>query len=327
MVKYIRVALGTGVLLGFCKAKLQVAPTTAHLLTYFEGKCLANCKFCPQARESFSDQKMLSRVEWPKLELEGVIESLRTSDHGFKRICVQSVNYAGVVEDLLETVSRIKGRCDLPISVACHPLPSQDIKRLADAGAERIGIALDAATPELFEAIKGKGANSFYSWRTHLHALQEVKKIVDKATTHLVAGLGESEEEMVSTIQVLHDQGITVGLFAFTPIKGTPLAKNSSPDVSAYRRVQLAHYLIANGFGRAEKMKFENGRVISFGVDGNTLELVVNSGAPFMTSGCPGCNRPFYNESPLGPIYNYPRKPTEGEIESIKDELGLAGRY
>jgi len=327
MVKYIRVALGTGVLLGFCKAKLEVAPTTAHLLTYFEGKCLANCKFCPQARESFSDQKMLSRVEWPKLELEGVIESLRTRDHGFKRICVQTVNYAGIVEDLLEIVSRIKWACDLPISLACHPLSSQDIKRLADAGAERIGVALDAATPELFEAIKGKGANSFYSWRIHLRALEEVKKIVGKATTHLVAGLGESEEEMIRTIQFLQDREITVGLFAFTPIKGTPLAKNSSPDISAYRRIQLARYLIAKGFSRAEKMKFENGRVISFGVDENTLELAVSSGAPFMTSGCPGCNRPFYNESPRGPIYNFPRKPTEDEMKSIKGELGLEVRY
>ena len=51
MVKYIRVAIGTGVLFGFCKAKLEVAPTTAHLVTYFEGKCLANCKFWPQALE------------------------------------------------------------------------------------------------------------------------------------------------------------------------------------------------------------------------------------------------------------------------------------
>ena len=62
MVKYIRVALGTGVLLGFCKAKLQVAPTTAHLLTYFEGKCLANCKFAPGEGKFFGPKDAEGRV-------------------------------------------------------------------------------------------------------------------------------------------------------------------------------------------------------------------------------------------------------------------------
>jgi biotin synthase-related radical SAM superfamily protein len=36
------------------------------------------------------------------------------------------------------------------------------------------------------------------------------------------------------------------------------------------------------------------------------LARVVESGEPFKTSGCPDCNRPFYNESPGETIYNYP---------------------
>ena len=33
----------------------------------------------------------------------------------------------------------------------------------------------------------------------------------------------------------------------------------------------------------------------------------------FETSGCPGCNRPYYNERPGGMLYNYPRPLTAAE--------------
>jgi len=105
LVEYIRVALGTAAVIGFNKVKIDVAPTTAHLLVYSESKCLANCMFCPQARESTADGEMLSRVEWPKFSLDDVIEALRRSTNTFKRICLQSVNYPGVADDLIEIVS------------------------------------------------------------------------------------------------------------------------------------------------------------------------------------------------------------------------------
>ena len=185
---------------------------------------------------------------------------------------------------------------------------------------------MDAATPELFEKIKGKGAKSPYRWETHLKALEEAKKLIGRATTHLVVGLGESEEEMIRTIQMLYDRGITVGLFAFTTVKGTQLEKWTRPKVSSYRQIQMACHLIAKRHRQSRCMKFQGGRLDDFGVNGDTLVLAADSGIPFMTSGCPNCNRPFYNESPLGPIYNFPRKPTKEEIESIKKELGLAGK-
>jgi biotin synthase len=54
-----------------------------------------------------------------------------------------------------------------------------------------------------------------------------------------------------------------------------------------------------------------------YGVD---LEPVLGDGVAFMTTGCPGCNRPFYNERPSGPFYNYPRPLTE---EEIRKELAI----
>jgi biotin synthase len=263
---------------------------------------------------------MLSRVIWPRFELEKVLGVLEKNSNEFERVCIQAVNYPNVVDDLCELVAHVKSACSLPVSVSSQPLEVDDIRKLADAGAERVSVPLDAATPDLFRRIKGGG----YTWEGHLKALEHARAIFgDRVSTHLIAGLGESEEEMVERIQFLHDRGITVGLFAFTPIAGTPLFSHPRPDIVSYRRIQLARYLIANGLSRAERMRFEGGQVADFGVEWGVLNRTVKSGEPFCTSGCPGCNRPFYNESPRGPIYNYPRKPTPKEITIIQANLPM----
>lgn len=321
MVEHVRVAFGTGILLGLWRGQLAVTPTTAHLLTYYEGRCNANCKFCPQAREATADLKMLSRIIWPRWELKKVLAGLKKNSNEFERICIQAVNYPNVINDLCRLVACVRSACGLPISVSCQPLTKQDIERLAEAGAERVSIALDAATPELFKRIKGGG----YTWRKHLEALEHARTIFgNRVSTHLIVGLGESEWNIVERIQLLHDRGITVALFAFTPIAGTPLSGHPQPDVASYRRIQLARFLIINNLSRIERMRFESEQIVDFGIEQDVLREKVRSGEPFRTSGCPGCNRPFYNESPRGPIYNYPKKPSSKDFVIIRDQLGIA---
>ncbi len=323
LVKHVRVALGTGIVLGLWRGQLATPPTTAHLLTYHESRCDANCQFCPQAHGSTADMKMLSRVVWPCCDFERVLSAFEEKNGEFVRICIQTVNYKKVMGDLCELTTQIKDKCEAPVSVSCQPLVAEDIKRLAEVGVDRVGIALDAATPELFDRLKGKSVGSSYTWEGHIRALGDARKTFhDKVSTHLIVGLGESEEEMAQTIQLLHDRGITIALFAFTPIAGTPMANKPQPDMANYRRIQLARYLIVKGVSEAKRMKFEGGKIVDFGASREELCTAVNSGEPFRTSGCPGCNRPFYNESPRGPIYNYPRKPTRKEIATFQNQLG-----
>jgi biotin synthase len=324
LVEHVRVAFGTGIVLGLWRGQLAVPPTTAHLLTYYEGRCNANCQFCPQARGSTADLKMLSRVVWPRCDFERVLSAFEEKNDEFVRICVQTVNYKGVIDDVCELVAQIKNRCDTPISVSCQPLEIEDIEKLREVGAERVSIALDAATPELFDRLKGESVGSRYTLEGHIKALDDARAIFDdKISTHLIVGLGESEQDMVQTIQFLHDRDITIGLFTFTPIAGTPLADRPQPDVSSYRRIQLARFLITTDLSRDEQMRFESGRIVDFGVRQDVLRKTIESCEPFRTSGCPGCNRPFYNESPRGPIYNYPKKLTQKEKTEIKTQLGF----
>lgn len=326
-VEMIRVSSGSAIVLGLIEGFLNAKPTTAYFLTYLEGKCTANCGFCSQAKSSKSRADMLSRVAWPVFSTKEVIPKLVTAAQrgGIKRVCIQALNYPTVLEDLSALVEEIKRHgTKVPISVSCQPLNKEEMKKLAEAGVERIGISLDAATKDVFDRVKGWSAGGPYEWDRQRDALLEAVEVFGKGkvSTHLIVGLGETEKEMIETIQWCVDNSIYPALFAFTPIPGTALEHNRSPTVSHYRRIQLARYLIVAGKTRSEKMNFnEKGGIVDFGVSKELLESTILSGTPFLTSGCPHCNRPYYNEKPSGPLYNFPIQPTSREIKEIEQQL------
>ncbi|MEM1726219.1 MAG: radical SAM protein [Candidatus Bathyarchaeia archaeon] len=325
----VRVSIGTAIFLGLIRGKIDAPPTTAYLMTYKNGKCLANCKFCPQARESHGRADMLSRVMWPSFSTVDVIKSIkRAFENGkIKRVCIQAINYPEIFSDIKKLVEIVLEEVKIPISVSCQPLSSEDIETLAEAGIDRVGIPLDAATAEIFDKVKGAKAGGPYDINRQLNMLKKAVEIFgrNRVSTHLIVGLGETERDMVNMLQKCVNMGVLPALFAFTPVKGTAMEKVSPPLISTYRRIQLARYIIVNNVGRFEDMKFDGeGRIIEFGVDPQTLREIINSGKPFQTSGCPACNRPYYNERPSGPIYNYPRPLTGEEILKIFGELGMS---
>lgn len=312
------------------KGKLDAAPTTAYLMTHRQSKCLANCGFCPQARRSRGRADMLSRVSWPVFSTVDVLDGLQKAvkDGKIKRVCVQALNYPDVFTHLIAIVSAIRKRVNVPISVSCQPLKGENLRRLAEAGVNRIGIPLDAVTEELFDRVKGASAGGPYDWRRQFEVLKEAVDVFGKGnvSTHLIVGLGETEREMVRTIQRCVDMGVLPALFAFTPISGTALGNESQPSVESYRRIQIARYLIVHDIARYKGMQFnEEGDVSGFGVDKQTLSQIARRGEAFRTSGCPNCNRPYYNEKPSGPMYNYPEDLTAEEIAAIQRQLGTGG--
>ena len=325
----IRVSTGTAIVLGLLHAKLDAEPTTAYLMTYKKGKCAANCAFCPQARGSRSSAELLSRVSWPTFSTPNVLKALSNgfTQEKIRRVCIQALNYPEVFAHLEALVKGIKKEAAVPVSVSSQPLNRANIELLAKAGVDRLGVALDAATEALFNEVKGKAAGGFYSWDNQFGMLTAALAVFGKGnvSTHVIVGLGETEKEAAQIIQRCVDMGVLPALFAFTPIRGTALEKKSPPALESYRRVQLARYLIVEGLAQPDGMRFDDeGKIASFGLAKEALKDVVKSGEPFCTSGCPDCNRPFYNERSGGPFYNFPRKLSQEEIEKIGKQLGLS---
>jgi len=318
----VRASIGSAILLGLVKGRLDAKPTTLYLLTYHEGKCRGNCAFCSQARESSSKEDLLSRVTWPVFPTENVIGSIAKTyaTNGLRRICIQAMNYPDAFADVLALVGSLRDATDLPISTSCQPLDKEQMEQLHTAGVDRIGIPLDAANESLFQTVKGSIVGGPYLWSEHLRSLEEAVSVFGRGqvSTHLIVGLGEKDNELLGMIQKMVDTGVYPSLFAFTPIPGSKFEKVSRPSLERYRRVQLAQNLLTRGVGRVDEMTFDSsGNLVSFGKDEEYLLKIIKTGRPFMTSGCPGCNRPYYNERPGGEIYNYPAHVGTRDAEEI----------
>lgn len=318
----IRVSTGSAAVLGLLSARLDDAPTTAYLLA--GGRCVASCAFCPQARTSASPDDLLSRVSWPEFELERVLEALAVRrPSGLRRVCVQVTRTSGARNMLrrlipaLDAVRRDGGQ-RFQISISHHPSTVAEVEEVLALGADRIGIALDAACSDVHARTKSG------SWEGTISLLEEAARLFPgRIGTHLIVGLGETEEDLVRVMRRLADSGIAIGLFAFTPVRGTAMEHVPQPPIDAYRRVQLARHIIVNRLGKPGGITFSDGRIAGFGMDRARLLEIARTGTPFETSGCPGCNRPYYNERPGGTMYNYPRPLTRTEVERAISEARL----
>ncbi len=319
----IRVSLGTAAVLGLLNLRCDVLPTTAYLLT--TGGCTSRCAFCAQAITSKASESLLSRVSWPEFPIGSVLEGLSRGNPVLRRVCIQVTSTPDARSSTIRLVNEIlKVRetygSDYRISLSYHPSSISDVGSILSQGVDRIGIALDAASKRIYDKVKMGGA----SWDSTMRLLEEsAQNFRGKISTHLIVGLGETEEELAKIMQQLQDLGITIGLFAFTPIRGTPMEQVSQPRVDTYRRAQIARYLITAGHVRSSDFTFVNGRISGFGLASEELKRLINTGIPFETSGCPDCNRPYYNERPGGVLFNYPRPLYEAEIGKCLLEAGL----
>lgn len=304
MPEMVRVSYGTAIAMGLIRAKLLARPTTAYLMTYWTGHCRNNCAFCAQARESRADIERLSRVTWPAFEVERVVEALPKG--GFSRICLQTIDYPGMVGDVLELLAYLEP-LKLPVSVSITPVSRETLEAFRSLGVDYIGVGLDAASERVYGAVK----DSLYSWEDMWKFTEEVLDVFGprKALVHLIVGLGETDRELVETMSRAYSMGAEISLFAFTPIKGTKMENRAPPSLSRYRRIQVARYLLEKGILSEEDFEFDDhGNLHGFGMDMEELADVLPP-TVFMTHGCPGCNRPYYNERPRKEPYNFPKIP------------------
>ncbi len=309
------VSEGTAGVLGLIRRRLRWPPTTAYLMVGTD--CFRNCAFCGQSRRSSGASDRLSRVHWPQFSLEDVRKPLQEKvlEGALIRACLQVV---GGHEDLALEVALALNKDDIPTNVSFHIGAASRVPEFLEAGVDKVSLPLDAASEKVFSRIKGG------SFRGALSELMELgRRYPDRVATHLMAGLGESERHLVQTALDLHGARVGLGLFAFTPLPGTPLAGHSQPDPASYRRLQAALFLIRRDLVPERALfSFDNrGRLSGIALDPDLVRGLLESGKAFETSGCQGCNRPYYNESARGFIYNYPRPLS---VEEARQEADLA---
>ncbi len=309
------VSIGTAGVLGLAQVPMAVAPTTAYLM--LGGRCTMNCAFCAQARDSKAGLTELSRVTWPLFPLDLVCDRLALAEEqgALRRVCIQVTAGRQAYQETLDAVQRIRQATTLPLDTAILPANMAQVDALIAAGVDHIGFGLDAACERVFAAVKGP------HWRRVIDMIvQTARRFPRRVALHLIVGLGETEQELVARTFWAHRLGAQVGLFAFTPLRGTPLAGRPQPPLAQYRRMQAARWLIVHHNAPLECFTFDDGGALIDIALENWPDLLAG-GRAFRTSGCPDCNRPFYNERPGGTMYNYARPLTPDEARRALDEM------
>lgn len=303
------------------------------LLTYQSG-CTARCAYCglSHKRSGAYRQKSFIRVTWPTYPLEDIITRIAERRDQVTRICISMVTNKRSVQDTKDICVRLRSSFDMPVSLLICPtlLRYNDLLDFRKAGADKVGVAIDLATAELFNSLRGSGIGGPHSWDTYWRCLENAITVFGKgnAGSHFMVGTGETEREMCAAIQRVRDMGGRTHLFSFYPEENSAMAEHLPPPMGQYRRIQVARFLIDNQMSSAGAFAYDdNDRVIDFGVSKFDLDRVIDSGEPFRTSGCQGhdgqvaCNRPYANSRPGPLLRNYPFPPNKKDVMRIRKQL------
>ncbi len=293
----IRVSSGTASHLELIKSRSLEPPTTAYLLIP-GAPCRGGCVYCPQAS---SDGKWLSRVSWPSFRMDDILNPLEKSD--LQRICIQSPDVDGYEEKVIHAVRTLE-TTGKPVSVSAPPLPEDVLKELKTCSVDRMGVGIDGVTDELRSRTK-RGYDPMIFWDYLGDTIQVFGE--GRVTAHMIVGLGEELEHVGHAVHRASRIGANVSLFPY-------MFGKKEVDIRYYRKAQLLSYLIARGHGVHEAISLTHSYP-------HEVREYVESGEPFRTAGCPGCNRPYYTTRPGKEHRNYPREPTWDEIRRIEADL------
>ncbi|PTV94376.1 biotin synthase [Rhodobacter aestuarii] len=344
---YVQMSTAAAITLGLVEGQMYNCSCTRCLnllLTYPEG-CRANCAYCGLARHreaerNYADRNFI-RVDWPAVPMAEVVDRIAADVENtpFQRMCISMITHPNSDADTVTVLKTWTDRIDpdqIPISILSNPttMTREDVVRLRDMGSDIFTVALDAATPMIFDRTRGKGVQSPHSWAGYWEALDWARDVFgpQKFGAHLIVGMGETEAEMLAVVQRLVDMGGHSHMFSFYPEQGSLMDHLPATPRDQWRRVQLGRYLIDYYGVRVEQMRFDHlGRVADFGLPQSELDAIIDAGIAFRTSGCPGkfaedisaCDRP-YGDSPPSDIASYPFALRPVDIKRVRSQLNMA---
>ena len=337
-----RISLAAAMTLGLVQGKF-FRDSKLHclniLLTYSDG-CAGSCAYCGLARnrqtEAKNQQQSFIRVDWPTVQLDEVLARMNQDfSSSVERTCISMVTNSKAKKDTLSIIHKLCAKTkEISVLIAPTIVNKSWLIEIKAAGADKVGIAIDTAMPDLFEQLRGKGVKGPHGWNRYWKIIDDAVEIFGRYNVgiHLIVGLGETEKEIIQTIQLAHEKGVLTHLFSFFAEEGSLLQDKLQPPIGKYRRVQLARYLINKGKSSISQMAFDDqGRLARFNLTDNELNGAIDSGLPFMTSGCStkkrdgACNRPFGDYTPyqayIGEMRNYPFVPSKEDVAIIRKQL------
>lgn len=213
--------------------------TTVHQTCIRYADRRTSCQFCAIGQSLEADRTIayktpaqLAEVAKAAVELDGVRDMVLTT--GTPNV----VDRGAAV--LAESARAIKAAVDLPLQVQCEPPRDHSwFQRLRDAGADSLGMHLEAATQTVREKIMpGKATVSV---DRYMDAFASAVPIFGRGqvNTYILAGLGDGVEDILALAERLIALGVYPFVVPFVPISGTPL-ENHAPPSSDFMKSVLA---------------------------------------------------------------------------------------
>ena len=171
--EYVQLSTAAAITLGIMGGRMHRCDCTRCLnllLTYPEG-CRANCAYCGLARHreadrDYADRNFL-RVAWPAVPMGQIVDIVAEDPENspFHRMCISMITHPRSESDTYDVLQQWTSKIDpdaIPISILSNPttMTRDDVQKTKDLGADIFTVALDAATPEVFDRTRGKGVQS-----------------------------------------------------------------------------------------------------------------------------------------------------------------------
>lgn len=213
--------------------------TTVHQTCIRYADRRTSCQFCAIGQSLEADRTIayktpaqLAEVAKAAVELDGVRDMVLTT--GTPNV----VDRGAAV--LTASAQAIRAAVKLPLQVQCEPPRDHEwFERLHDAGADSLGMHLEAATQAVRERIMpGKATVSV---ERYMAAFASAVPIFGRGqvNTYILAGLGDSAQDILALAERLIVLGVYPFVVPFVPISGTPL-KNHAPPSSDFMKSVLA---------------------------------------------------------------------------------------
>ena len=240
----------------------------AYGFVYFTTYCRNNCNFCYYRRSND-----IERYRKSKEEILATSKAL--IDSGVNLIDLTMGEdpkyHAEDFETVAEIIRTIKEEYDTPIMISPGVGSDAVIDKLKAAGADWYAVYQETHNRKLFEKLR---VNQSYDER--MHAKLYAREIGMKIEEGLLAGVGETTEDIADSLEIMGKIGAQqVRVMSFVPQEGSPMEGCSTPDrMLELKIIALMRILYPKALIPA-----------SLDVDGiDGLEDRINAGANLITS-------------------------------------------
>ena len=335
---WVRISYASAVALGFVRGRFvrDFDFGGINLLLSYEEGCLSDCGYCGLARTRPGEyeEKSFIRVEWPLVSTDELVDRLARCEARLTRLCISMVTHGSSYRDTLEITRRIRAGVATPLSILVAPptLNPERVRALKAAGADTIGIGLDAVTEDLFRSIRTDVPQGGLRWEKYWEIVDAARDTFGpwEVNCHTLVGLGESDRDLMEMFERLLDRQVFAYLFCFNPEPDSRMGTHPKSELSRWRRIQLAKFLLEEvGLDAAAFGYDEAGMLASIAAPPALVDATVDSGYAFMTNGCtgaagePGCTRPMGSWRPSEPPRDFPWQPTGDDVDAIRAQLRL----